>query len=930
MKKILSYLLVLMLVVSGLTISNTENVYAQLPAASDNLLEVCSSSFARASLTETEKTIYDAMLTILETAYAGTVNTVNDAYVDSALGTCIGKIEGGSTCEGQNMVNAFGAIKNDYPLFFFLSNSISIAGTHFYIYADEDYDTSSEILEGVAQVEAFVKEAAKAIAADAAKYHVNDGFDTALAVNHYIVAKTEYAYGEDGKPSSAFDAHSIIGLAKGDNVVCEGYAKGYMALARYLGLDALVTTGSGGGEDHAWNTVRIGGQYYSVDSTWNDTSDSSDYFLLGEYEFYNTHSLDAINPNQFNYRSVLPQDMSPESYSYEMTEGDFAYLGYGGMLTLAKYDGTAANVTVPSQYNGINIRYVADEAFSYLDTLKTLTLSEGIYDLGMVLSCEYLKTIKLPKTYGKTKDYKNIPVIGLEFGMTSFCYSFDTIILASGNPYVKLENGVLYSADGSYLICYPTAKKDASYVAPASLRVIGGGAIMHNLYLKEIVLNEGLRVIDSWGIDGCSNVEKVTLPSTLEIIGQFVLRGMKIKTLHIPCDLESLGTTSFTDNRELETITTDSDLARCFVVDNVLYCDKAAVACALKSKQEFIKVPDGITTIADSAFQEIQTNKTVYLPDSVEKIESCAFYNSKITKLYIDGALPEFEEDALIDMENITIVQHPDNGDPWSEAQKSEIENKNPNATIAWSTEHFYDAGEDTKEATCSTPGEKTHTCVVCGSTKTETIPAKAHTIATTTTPATFTAAGKITSKCSVCKKVISTKTIARIASVTLSPTTYTDDGKVKTPAVTVKDSAGKTISSSYYTVTKSSGRKNIGKYTYKIAFKGNYSGTKIISFVINPKKTSLSSLTATAKGFKVTWKKQATQTTGYQIQYSTSSKFTNAKTVTVTKNTTVSKTVSKLKAKKKYYVRVRTYKTVGQAKYYSGWSNVKYVTTKK
>ena len=57
-------------------------------------------------------------------------------------------------------------------------------------------------------------------------------------------------------------------------------------------------------------------------------------------------------------------------------------------------------------------------------------------------------------------------------------------------------------------------------------------------------------------------------------------------------------------------------------------------------------------------------------------------------------------------------------------------------------------------------------------------------------------------------------------------------------------------------------------------------------------------------------------------------------KTVTISKNSTTSKSVGKLKAKKKYYVRVRTYKTVkfgGKSVIlYSGWSKAKSVTTKK
>ena len=62
-------------------------------------------------------------------------------------------------------------------------------------------------------------------------------------------------------------------------------------------------------------------------------------------------------------------------------------------------------------------------------------------------------------------------------------------------------------------------------------------------------------------------------------------------------------------------------------------------------------------------------------------------------------------------------------------------------------------------------------------------------------------------------------------------------------------------------------------------------------------------------------WKKNKTQTTGYQIQYSTRSKFKGAKTVTVSKNKTTNKMISKLATKKKHYVRIRTYKKIGSEK---------------
>lgn len=178
---------------------------------------------------------------------------------------------------------------------------------------------------------------------------------------------------------------------------------------------------------------------------------------------------------------------------------------------------------------------------------------------------------------------------------------------------------------------------------------------------------------------------------------------------------------------------------------------------------------------------------------------------------------------------------------------------------------------------------------------------------------------------------VISKSSAPKVGTVKLSTTKYTYDGKVKSPTLTVKNTDGKTlVKGTDYTVTVPSGRKNVGKYTYKLTFKGKYSGTKSVSFTINPKNTSISKLTATKGGFKATIKKYTTQTTGYQIRYSTSSKMSNAKTVTISKNTTTSTSVSKLSNGKKYYVQIRTYKTVSGTKYYSSWSTAKTVTTKK
>ena len=152
--------------------------------------------------------------------------------------------------------------------------------------------------------------------------------------------------------------------------------------------------------------------------------------------------------------------------------------------------------------------------------------------------------------------------------------------------------------------------------------------------------------------------------------------------------------------------------------------------------------------------------------------------------------------------------------------------------------------------------------------------------------------------------------------------------GKAITQNVTVKVGSTVLKNGTDYTVSYSNNKK-VGKATVKITGKGKYGGVITKTFKINPAKQQIQKLTAKSKAFFIDWAQKGSAT-GYEIQYATNSKFTSAKKVTITNNKTDKTTVSRLSANKKYYVRVRSYTTVGGTKYYGAWSATKTVTTKK
>ena len=108
-----------------------------------------------------------------------------------------------------------------------------------------------------------------------------------------------------------------------------------------------------------------------------------------------------------------------------------------------------------------------------------------------------------------------------------------------------------------------------------------------------------------------------------------------------------------------------------------------------------------------------------------------------------------------------------------------------------------------------------------------------------------------------------------------------------------------------------------------------NTSNDEDVTVISKPKSASIKKVKGAKKAILVTWKK-VSGVNGYEIQVATDKKFKkNKKTVTIKKQKTTKTTVKKLKAKKKYYVRVRTYKIVNGKKVYSSWSKVKSVKTK-
>lgn len=109
-------------------------------------------------------------------------------------------------------------------------------------------------------------------------------YEKVKKIHDYVINRA--SYDTKLKKSSAYD------LLIDQTAVCEGYTLAAYRLFTDAGLECRVITGSGDGESHAWNIVKVDGQWYNIDLTWDDPISSTgkpilsyDYFLKSDEEF---------------------------------------------------------------------------------------------------------------------------------------------------------------------------------------------------------------------------------------------------------------------------------------------------------------------------------------------------------------------------------------------------------------------------------------------------------------------------------------------------------------------------------------------------------------------------------------------------------------------------------------------------------------------
>ena len=521
--------------------------------------------------------------------------------------------------------------------------------------------------------------------------------------------------------------------------------------------------------------------------------------------------------------------------------------------------------------------------------------------------------------------------------------SLQRIAVSPDNPYLTVENNVLFSKDKSVLYCYPGGYKDNTfYRLPDEVRTIETNGFIYSK-LSSIDFNQ-VEVIKSHSFNYSHVMEDWVLPQS---VTSFVYVD----------DILSTKTKSFTFLNPKCSISVSWFSSDTYNV--TIYGFPGSTAEDFVKRNRYSKVTltfvplHTAATDADIYSSVHSYQGTYYEPTCTEQgytLQKCSVcgleyrenYQEPLGHHYVvtSAILPTCTEDGY------TVYtcsrcgdkrignQTGATGHSYTVTERVEptcteggyMRNKCVfcgEMTIEYDDAigHSYVAGTP-QAATCTEAGFTVYTCSRCGSSyQADAVAPLGHRYSTKVLqPATMTDEGTLASACERCGKVAGTAKINRLQACRLSAAqlTYTGDS-LPLPTVAVTDAAGQPIAAAHYSLTYTdratdtpvSTVQAIGQYKVKVAYSNYYTGTDTLYFSVLPPAVTLRSVTAQTNGATVTWEPD-TALTGYELAVSTDKDFATVDSVMKVTDPSAGETVlTGLTPGVPCYVKLRGSKTV-------------------
>lgn len=260
----------------------------------------------------------------------------------------------------------------------------------------------------------------------------------------------------------------------------------------------------------------------------------------------------------------------------------FSYSVYVDHITINGYTGTETDVVVPQEIDGIPVTVVTGQ---FVPSVKHVTLPEGLKHLSLssFAFCAELNWLDLPASLESLSPAE------------PYTESYVNLRLAGDNPYLTMEDGVLFDRAMKTLIHFPR-ERTGRYTLPDSVQVIDTYAFC-SCNVQEVILPEGLLEIRSGAFYNCQQLEKLSLSKSLVTLNrESLLFCQGLQSVEVPEENPNF-----------------------ISVDGVLYSKDMTELLAYPTRRENTEftLPDGVQQGWQLVFMS-ETLKTVHLPDSIQ------------------------------------------------------------------------------------------------------------------------------------------------------------------------------------------------------------------------------------------------------------------------------------------------------------------------
>lgn len=588
------------------------------------------------------------------------------------------------------------------------------------------------------------------------------------------------------------------------------------------------------------------------------------------------------------------------------------------------YCGSLTSVTIPDGVTSIgvcafddceglkrvmipgSVTSIGRMAFCWCRSLTDVTISEGVTMIGgaAFAHCNNLTSIVIPdsvKSMGEEafEECNSLASVTLSKGLTEIAHHAFT---ETGLTSVIIPEGVTEIGWEAFGFCHALT----NVTLPTSLKKLDASAFVSCTSLKSVKLNDGLTNIGNCAFHYCSGLGSIIIPSSVAKVEDYAFGGCRGLT-KVTVGNAEIEEKAFEDCSSLESVVFTNGTKR--------ICKGIFEGCTGLKR---VEIPKTVTSVNDNAFNLCRNLKDVYYQGSKADwkkisigkyneplttatihyestnsgakigLSSCQVSLNKSTYTYNGKAI-----EPVVTVKDLTSTQAAQADGPVVMAS-GKVLKKGKDYTVSYSNNVNAGKAKVTVTGKGNYTGKKTMTFTIQKAKNTIT-------------------ASKISKKASTKAQTASLNAKAKGG----AKLTYRSDNK----GVTVSGKGKVTLA-----------KKFVGTATITITAQEtkNYkAATKKITFTVKLPAVKLSSAKSAEPGkLTVKWAKNVFAT-GYQVQYATSSKFTGAKTAKISKYQTVTSTLSGLTEGKKYYVRVRAYKTSGKTTVYSAWSSAKSATVK-